>query len=387
MSTAIVNIKEDSLLSSTSSLATFSKAAVSDRSQGGTSRYNSPLDAPRAGSSFFRKRPSSSACRSAKRGRGVFFFLPPHHPGQSLGSGGGISAPKGSLQAGSACFAGLLQQFVFVMKALRSWRPVINLSLLNLIMLKIHLPEGGGSASSVASGIQIVSSVHGVRQSLPIRGSLLWSLRRSSRGSWLRFRSSSTVLDSASALSARLANSGVLPRVGSFFSEDVPPVVQFSRNSRRLGEVSACGASEVVSSSESYWTLSVSGLLQPGNESTSFSQLALCFCHEWINLRFLARVVEDAVLSDCHSGGAAVDAVVPVALHRPCGRLDSEALVRWSSEIRQDLFWWWAHERLELFSSLGRVSPSLSCGPTLLMSVGFSSQSFSGFLVDPESVR
>ena len=165
---------------------------------------------------------------------------------------------------------------------------------------------------------------------------------------------------SASALSARLANSGVLPKVVSSFSEDVPPVVQFSRNSLRLGEVSACGAAEVVSSSESYWTLSVSGLLQPGNESTSFSQLAPCFYHEWINLHVLARVDEDAVLSDsAHSGGAAADAVVPVALHRPWVRLDSEALVRWSSEIRQDLFWWWAHERFELVSSLGRVSSQL----------------------------
>ena len=33
------------------------------------------------------------------------------------------------------------------------------------------------------------------------------------------------------------------------------------------------------------------------------------------------------------SGGAAADAVVPVALHRAWVRLDSEALVRWSSEI------------------------------------------------------
>ena len=55
--------------------------------------------------------------------------------------------------------------------------------------------------------------------------------------------------------------------------------------------------------------LSVSGLLQPRNESTSFSQLAPCFYHEWIHLRFLARVDEDAVLSDsAHSRGA--DAVV-----------------------------------------------------------------------------
>ena len=106
--------------------------------------------------------------------------------------------------------------------------------------------------------------------------------------------------------------------------------------------------------------LSVSGLLQPGYESTSFSQLAPCFYHEWINLRFLARVDEDAVLSDsAHARGAAADAVVLVALHRSWVRLDSEALVRWSSEIRQDLFWWWAHERLELVRPLRWVSPQL----------------------------
>ena len=139
------------------------------------------------------------------------------------------------------------------------------------------------------------------------------------------------------------------------FSEDISLVVQLSRNSRRLGDVSACGASVVLSSSESYWTLLVSGLLQPGYESTSFSHLAPCFYHEGIYPHFLARVDEDAVLSDsAHSGGAAADAVVPVVLHRSWVRLASEALVRWSSEIRQDLFWWWAHERLELVSSLGR---------------------------------
>ena len=95
----------------------------------------------------------------------------------------------------------------------------------------------------------------------------------------------------------------------------------------------------------------------------------------------------DAVLSDsAHSGGAAADEVVPVALHRPWVCLDSEALVRWSSEIRQDLFGWWAHERLELVISLGRVSPQLTCGPTLQMSVGLWSQPFSGFRVDPEPI-
>ena len=193
MSTAIVNIKKDSLLSSTSSLATFSKAAVSNRSQGGTSRYSSPLVAPRAGSSFFRKRPSSSSCWGAKRGRGS--FLPPHHPGQSLGSGGGVSAPKGSLRAGSVFFAGLLQPFVFCHEGLGVVAASSNLSLLNLIVLQIHHPEGGVSASSDASEIQLVSSVHSVRQSLSIHGSLLWSLHAGhgsgfgvSPQSWSRLR-------------------------------------------------------------------------------------------------------------------------------------------------------------------------------------------------------
>ena len=76
-----------------------------------------------------------------------------------------------------------------------------NFSPLNLIVLKIHHPVGAVSASSDASEFQIVSSVHGVRQSLPIHVSLLWSLRGSaglhsghgsgfgvSPQSWIRLR-------------------------------------------------------------------------------------------------------------------------------------------------------------------------------------------------------
>ena len=214
--------------------------------------------------------------------------MPPHHPGQSLGPGGVVSAPKGSLRATSAFFARLLQPFVFYQEGLG----VVAASIKSLAFVrKIHHPEGSVSACSDASVIRLV--FFGSWRSAKFTNSRLFALvsprlRRSSRGSWLRFGVFSTVLDSASALSARLANSGVLPRVGSSFSEDVPPVVKFSRNSRRLGVVLACGASGVVSSSESYWTLSVSGLLQPGNESTSFSQLAPCFYHEWVYLLFLS---------------------------------------------------------------------------------------------------
>ena len=70
LSSAIENMKEDSLLSSTSSLASISKAASKSKSQGGSSKYTSPLDAPRPGTSGFRKRSSSPYRRGSKRGRG-----------------------------------------------------------------------------------------------------------------------------------------------------------------------------------------------------------------------------------------------------------------------------------------------------------------------------
>ena len=69
-SMAIENIKEDSLLSSTSSLAPISKAALKHKILGGSSRHASPLTAPRAGTSGFRKRAASPPSRSSKRGRG-----------------------------------------------------------------------------------------------------------------------------------------------------------------------------------------------------------------------------------------------------------------------------------------------------------------------------
>ena len=134
-----------------------------------------------------------------------------------------------------------------------------------------------------------------------------------------------------------------------------------------LGIVIDWEKSQLVAHQESFLPRSPIGLCQfPGFSSSVTSQQASL---NWLPVSimsgstcvFLARVDEDVVLSDtAHSGGTAADAVVPVALHRPWVRLDSEALGRWSSEIRQDLFWWWGHKRLELVSSLGRVSPQFN---------------------------
>ena len=74
---------------------------------------------------------------------------------------------KGAFELAPLSSLGYYSRLFFIMKALGSWRPVLNLSLLYLIVRRIHHPEGSVSAISDASVFQIVSSVHGVRQSLP----------------------------------------------------------------------------------------------------------------------------------------------------------------------------------------------------------------------------
>ena len=72
----VIAMKEDSLISSTASLASLSKAASRGRSgSSGSDRYSSPLDFSRAGSSGFRKRSASPArglyAKRGCRGRGM----------------------------------------------------------------------------------------------------------------------------------------------------------------------------------------------------------------------------------------------------------------------------------------------------------------------------
>ena len=102
--------------------------------------------------------------------------MPPHHPGKSLGPGGAVSAPTGSLRAGSAFFAGLLQPFVLYQEGLG----VVAANIKSLAFVrKIHHPEGSVSAFSDASVFRILFSVYGVRQSFLVLGSLLGSLHGS----------------------------------------------------------------------------------------------------------------------------------------------------------------------------------------------------------------
>ena len=125
--------------------------------------------------------------------------MPPHHPGKSLGTGGAVSAPKGSLRAGSAFFAGLLQPFFFLYQ---EGLGVVAANIKSLAFVrKIHHPERSVSAFADASIFRILSSVDGVRQSFPVLGALLGSLHGSaglhaglgscskfSPQSWIRLR-------------------------------------------------------------------------------------------------------------------------------------------------------------------------------------------------------
>ena len=72
----VTSVKEDSIISSTASLASLSKAASRGRSgASGSDRYSSPLDFSRPGSSGYRKRSASPArgsfSKSGRRGRGM----------------------------------------------------------------------------------------------------------------------------------------------------------------------------------------------------------------------------------------------------------------------------------------------------------------------------
>ena len=121
--------------------------------------------------------------------------------------------------------------------------------------------------------------------------------------------------------------------------------------------------------------------------STSFSQLAPCFYHEWIYLHFLARVDEDAVLSDSAlSGSMAADAVVsgcsssalgPLRFRGSCAVVFGDPTGSFSGDGPTSSSSWSAARAV--------VSP-VGLWSDLHMSVVLSSRPFSRFRVEPEPV-
>ena len=107
---------------------------------------------------------------------------------------------KGAFELAPLSSLGYYSRLFYIKKALVSWRPILNLSLLCARYTRIPGTFFGSWRLAKFSSSWLFAWVS---------PRLHWS----SRWSWLRFGVFSTVLDSASALSARLANSGLLLRV------------------------------------------------------------------------------------------------------------------------------------------------------------------------------
>ena len=281
------------------------------------------------------------------------------HPGQGLGAGSGVSASERSHRTGSTSFPGLLQRAVCYDEGLRvvathhrplslephgvkdavqdgdpPFHPVVcpqgGLD-------GLHRPSGCISSNSNPSGIQKISTVHGLREGLPIQDPLFWSSHGSTSlcaGHGSGFGNSSQSWHSAPPLSGRLADSGILPRAGSPVFKDSAPTLQLSGDRRQLGEIPACSDSNSLLSGSHIGLNQFPGFSSPETDRQAalnwrrISILCGAACE------ILAGVAGSAVLSNsAHSGGSAADAVVPVC---PSPLLESRRSRRTHSVVSRD---------------------------------------------------
>ena len=143
-------------------------------------------------------------------------FLPPHLPDKPLMPGGAVSAPKGSLRAGSAFFAGLLQPLVFFQQGLG----VVAANITSLasgarfiIWRVVYLPF----PIHPCSGYFLQFTAFGkVFKFLALCLGLSTAPQVFTRVMAPVWSFCYTVLVSASALSARLTPSGILPGIVIF---------------------------------------------------------------------------------------------------------------------------------------------------------------------------
>ena len=190
--------------------------------------------------------------------------LPQLDQGQSSGGRGPVFAGQGTYRACSSSLSGLLQPVVCGFESLRSveagHRPLTSESEGAADILQdgdspVHTSvsarwgldgvsrlEGCVLAGSNASGISQIPQAHGEREGVPVQGSLLWTLHRSSGfhpGHGSCFRYSSQDRGASTSLSRRLVNSGLLLGAGSPCSGDGTSALRVFGDSCQLGEVSA----------------------------------------------------------------------------------------------------------------------------------------------------
>ena len=167
------------------------------------------------------------------------------------------------------------------------------------------------------SGFQEVSEVHGLQQGLPIQGPLLLPVYSSAsfhpgHGSGFDYFAFSR--HPSSAVSGRLADSGVLPRTGSPVFEDSSSTLQLSGDCCQLGEVAAGSDTEALLPGSPVGL----GQFQGFSSSETCRQAALNWRRVSIlhgaACKILAGAAGSALLTNpTHSGRTTEDAVVSVS--------------------------------------------------------------------------
>ena len=185
------------------------------------------------------------------RGAHPFFgLLPQFHPGQNLGAGSGVAAPERSDRVDSTSFSWLLQPsvcgdeslgvlaagnrpFSFKSQGVKDTiqdgdYPVHSAVSLQRGLDGLHRPQRCISPGSNPPGVQEISEIHGLQQGLSIQGPLLRPVHGSAGlhpGHGSGFGHFTYLGHPFSAVSGRLADSGVLPRASSPVFEDSTSVL------------------------------------------------------------------------------------------------------------------------------------------------------------------
>ena len=187
----------------------------------------------------------------------------------------------------------------------------------------LHRPQRCISPGSNPPGFQEVSEVHGLQQGLSIQGPLLWPVHGSAGlhpGHGSGFGHFTYFRHPSSAVSGRLADSGVLPRAGSPVFEDSASALQLSGDCRQLGEVTAGSDSENLLPGSPVGLYQFQGFSSP----ETCRQATLNWRHVSIlrgaACKILVGVARSSFLTNpAHSGGTAADAVVSVCTSSSLG--------------------------------------------------------------------
>ena len=294
------------------------------------------------------------------------------HPGQSLGTGGGVYAPEGSHRAGSASFAGVLQPVVCRDEGLGVVAASNRSLRLNLKVLKTPF-----KMETLQSVLLLVRRGDWM-VSIDLKDVYLQVPMRPESGKYLRFMAFGKVYQ----FKVLCFGLSMAPQVFTRVMAPVSAILHSLgvRLRRYLDDwlIQAYSREQVLLALRTVLRLCSSlGIVVNWEKSQLVPTQIICYLGvllDSVNFRaspaqkrvdkllsigdvFLSSVDQPAkswlellgVLSSLTQlipGGRLQMRSFQFALHRAWDRVDPEALVRWSPTIRQDLLWWLDRERL-----------------------------------------